>query len=70
MFVYNSRCKEWMDNNNIFQQSKYLSAFMASNIGAIVKTFTLTPMDVIMTRLYNQGSYYINKIIYCFYKWA
>lgn len=48
-------CKEWMDNNNLFQQSKYLSAFLASNIGAIVKTVTLTPMDVIMTRLYNQG---------------
>ena len=44
-----------MDNNNLFQQSKYLSAFLASNIGAIVKTVTLTPMDVIMTRLYNQG---------------
>ncbi|XP_023935358.2 solute carrier family 25 member 35 [Bicyclus anynana] len=48
-------CKEWMDNNNLFQQSKYLSAFMASNIGAVVKTITLTPMDVIMTRLYNQS---------------
>ncbi|XP_047512670.1 solute carrier family 25 member 35-like isoform X1 [Pieris napi] len=48
-------CKEWMDNNNMFQQSKYLPAFLASNIGAIVKTITLTPMDVIMTRLYNQG---------------
>ncbi|XP_038215240.1 solute carrier family 25 member 35-like [Zerene cesonia] len=50
-----SVCKEWMDNNNMFQQSKYLSAFMASNIGAITKTLTLTPMDVIMTRLYNQA---------------
>lgn len=48
-------CKEWMDNNNIFQQSRYLSAFVASNVGAIVKTIALTPMDVIMTRLYNQG---------------
>ncbi|CAG9784013.1 unnamed protein product [Diatraea saccharalis] len=48
-------CKEWMDENKMFQQSKYFSAFMASNIGAIVKTITLTPMDVIMTRLYNQS---------------
>ncbi|XP_072943661.1 uncharacterized protein [Epargyreus clarus] len=48
-------CKEWMDDNDLFQQSKYLSAFVASNIGAIVKTFALTPMDVIMTRLYNQA---------------
>lgn len=48
-----------MDNNNIFQQSKYLSAFVASNIGAITKTVALTPMDVIMTRLYNQGKIYI-----------
>ncbi|KAM3961270.1 solute carrier family 25 member 35-like [Aphomia sociella] len=48
-------CKEWIDDNNMFQQSKYLSAFVASNIGAIVKTITLTPMDVIMTRLYNQA---------------
>ncbi|XP_047527884.1 solute carrier family 25 member 35-like isoform X2 [Vanessa atalanta] len=47
--------REWMDNNNFFQQSKYLSAFVASNFGAIVKTIALTPMDVIMTRLYNQG---------------
>lgn len=39
----------------MFQQSKYLSAFIASNIGAVVKTVFLTPMDVIMTRLYNQG---------------
>ncbi|CAK1545098.1 unnamed protein product [Leptosia nina] len=48
-------CKEWIDDNNMFQQSRYLSAFIASNIGAIVKTITLTPMDVIMTRLYNQA---------------
>ncbi|XP_059045240.1 solute carrier family 25 member 35-like isoform X2 [Achroia grisella] len=48
-------CKEWMDQNDMFQQSKYLSAFVASNIGAIVKTVALTPMDVIMTRLYNQA---------------
>ncbi|XP_075969956.1 solute carrier family 25 member 35-like [Anticarsia gemmatalis] len=48
-------CKEWMDDNNMFQQSKYLSAFVASNIGALVKTVWLTPMDVIMTRLYNQA---------------
>ncbi|KAL0842417.1 hypothetical protein ABMA28_014526 [Loxostege sticticalis] len=48
-------CKEWMDDNNMFQQSKYLSAFVASNIGAVVKTIALTPMDVIMTRLYNQS---------------
>lgn len=48
-------CKEWMDNNNILQQSKYLSAFVASNVGAVVKTVWLTPMDVIMTRLYNQA---------------
>ncbi|KAG7307401.1 hypothetical protein JYU34_007587 [Plutella xylostella] len=48
-------CKEWMDNNNRFQQSKYLSAFVASNIGAVMKTVALTPMDVIMTRLYNQA---------------
>ncbi|CAB3221408.1 unnamed protein product [Arctia plantaginis] len=48
-------CKEWMDNNNMFQQSKYLSTFLASNIGALVKTVWLTPMDVIMTRLYNQA---------------
>ncbi|XP_014371004.2 solute carrier family 25 member 35-like [Papilio machaon] len=50
-----SMSKEWMDNNNLFQQSKYLSAFIAGNIGAIMKTVTLTPMDVIMTRLYNQA---------------
>ncbi|XP_063530875.1 solute carrier family 25 member 35-like isoform X2 [Cydia strobilella] len=48
-------CKEWMDDNDMFQQSKYLSAFVASNIGAVVKTISLTPMDVIMTRLYNQA---------------
>ncbi|KAL4707404.1 hypothetical protein ACJJTC_008589 [Scirpophaga incertulas] len=50
-----SVCKEWMDRNDVFQQSKYMSAFMASNVGAITKTVALTPMDVIMTRLYNQG---------------
>ncbi|CAH0604955.1 unnamed protein product [Chrysodeixis includens] len=48
-------CKEWMDDNNVFQQSKYMSSFMASNIGALGKTVFLTPMDVIMTRLYNQA---------------
>lgn len=47
--------KEWINNNNVFQQSRYMSAFVASNVGAIVKTFALTPMDVIMTRLYNQA---------------
>ncbi|XP_068629681.1 solute carrier family 25 member 35-like isoform X2 [Battus philenor] len=50
-----SMSKEWMDENDLFQQSKYLSAFVASNIGAVTKTVTLTPMDVIMTRLYNQA---------------
>ncbi|KAJ8725916.1 hypothetical protein PYW08_004099 [Mythimna loreyi] len=50
-----SVCKEWMDNNDVFQQSKYLSAFIASNIGALVKTIFLNPMDVIMTRIYNQA---------------
>lgn len=54
MYYYFS-CKEWMDDNNVFQQSKYMSSFMASNIGALGKTVFLTPMDVIMTRLYNQG---------------
>ncbi|XP_032513701.2 solute carrier family 25 member 35-like isoform X2 [Danaus plexippus] len=49
-------CKEWMDNNDVFQQSKYLSSFVASNIGAVLKTIVLTPMDVIMTRLYNQAT--------------
>ncbi|XP_037295620.1 solute carrier family 25 member 35 isoform X2 [Manduca sexta] len=48
-------CKEWMNDNNMFQQSKYLSAFVASNVGALAKTVGLTPMDVIMTRLYNQA---------------
>ncbi|XP_049867554.1 solute carrier family 25 member 35-like isoform X2 [Pectinophora gossypiella] len=48
-------CKEWMNANDMFQQSKYLSSFVASNIGALVKTVALTPMDVIMTRLYNQS---------------
>ncbi|KAI5641718.1 mitochondrial carrier protein domain-containing protein [Phthorimaea operculella] len=47
--------KEWMNDNGLFQQSKYLSAFVASNFGAMVKTVTLNPMDVIMTRVYNQA---------------
>ncbi|KAI5641716.1 mitochondrial carrier protein domain-containing protein [Phthorimaea operculella] len=47
--------KEWMKANDLFQQSKYQSAFVASNLGAIVKTAFLCPMDVIMTRLFNQA---------------
>lgn len=48
-------CKEWIENNHMFQQYKYLPAFIASNIGALIKTVWLTPMDVTMTRLYNQA---------------
>ncbi|KAJ2953002.1 hypothetical protein O0L34_g7383 [Tuta absoluta] len=47
--------KEWMKAHDRFQQSKYHSCFVASNLGAVVKTVFLNPMDVIMTRLFNQS---------------
>ncbi|XP_068629980.1 solute carrier family 25 member 35-like [Battus philenor] len=47
--------KEWMDAHHLFQQSRYLSTFVASNVSAVVKTLMLAPLDLITTRLYNQG---------------
>lgn len=47
--------KEWIERTGWFKDSKYLAAFVAGNLGAIVKTIVMTPLDVIVTRLYNQG---------------
>jgi hypothetical protein len=46
----------------IFSKRPLLNTFTSSMVGGIVVTFCMTPFDVIMTRIYNQGS----VIVTCF----
>jgi hypothetical protein len=46
----------------IFSKKPLLNTFTSSMVGGIVVTLCMTPFDVVMTRLYNQG----NVIVTCF----
>lgn len=50
-----SRCKEYIQNQDIFPNSPLTVSFIAANMGGIVMTLCMTPFDVVATRLYNQG---------------
>lgn len=48
-------CKEWLRNHEMFEGSALLTAFTSSMVGGVAVALTMTPFDLISTRLYNQG---------------
>jgi len=52
-----SNCKETIDNLNIplLQRNSWVSALAASMLSGLTVVIFMTPMDVVSTRLYNQG---------------
>ncbi|KAF5292635.1 hypothetical protein FQA39_LY13968 [Lamprigera yunnana] len=51
-FVY---AKEFLNKYQIFPNSPYLKSFLAGMVGGIAISTMVTPFDLILTRLYNQG---------------
>ncbi|KAK4876381.1 hypothetical protein RN001_012803 [Aquatica leii] len=47
--------KEFLNKYNVFPNSPYLKSFLASMVGGIAISTMITPFDLILTRLYNQG---------------
>ena len=45
----------------IFSKRPLLNTFTASMMGGVVVTFCMTPFDVVMTRLYNQGNVIVTR---------
>jgi len=45
----------------IFSKRPLLNTFTSSMVGGIVVTFCMTPFDVVMTRIYNQGSVIVTR---------
>lgn len=43
----------------MFAKRPLLNTFVSSMVGGIVVTLCMTPFDVVMTRLYNQGNVHI-----------
>ncbi|XP_068082248.1 solute carrier family 25 member 35 [Anabrus simplex] len=50
-----STCKEYLVQYKVFQEKPLLNTFVSSMVGGIVISVCMTPFDVVMTRLYNQG---------------
>ncbi|XP_020789862.1 solute carrier family 25 member 34 [Boleophthalmus pectinirostris] len=46
--------KEWVSQSQWFTSSKFLTALIAAMISGVAVTISMTPFDVISTRLYNQ----------------
>lgn len=51
-----SLCKDYFGKYEIFSKRPLLNTFTSSMVGGIVVTLCMTPFDVVMTRLYNQGT--------------
>ncbi|KAJ9588225.1 hypothetical protein L9F63_018389 [Diploptera punctata] len=49
-------CKEHLNQYEVFEKRPLFNTFVSSLIGGIAITSLMTPFDVIMTRLYNQGT--------------
>ncbi|KAK9877696.1 hypothetical protein WA026_019376 [Henosepilachna vigintioctopunctata] len=47
--------KQYMNEAKIFQNNPLAAVFTASMIGGVVLCLAMTPFDLILTRLYNQG---------------
>ncbi|PSN32410.1 Solute carrier family 25 member 35 [Blattella germanica] len=54
-----SLCKEYLEQYEIFAKRPLFNTFTSSLIGGVAITTFMTPFDVVMTRLYNQGNYFI-----------
>ncbi|XP_021925807.1 solute carrier family 25 member 35-like isoform X2 [Zootermopsis nevadensis] len=51
-----SLCKDYLGNYEIFAKRPLLNTFTSSMVGGVIVTMFITPFDVVMTRLYNQGT--------------
>ncbi|XP_069700643.1 solute carrier family 25 member 35-like isoform X2 [Periplaneta americana] len=49
-------CKEYLGKYEVFSERPLLNTFTSSMTGGIAITLFMTPFDVVMTRLYNQGT--------------
>lgn len=50
-----SYCKEWLNEYQSLNNYPVGKAFIASMVGGVVVAFSMTPFDLVSTRLYNQG---------------
>ncbi|XP_067134657.1 solute carrier family 25 member 35-like [Centruroides vittatus] len=50
-----SKCKEFVQKSEVFKKDSWLNALIASMLSGLAVAIFMTPMDVISTRLYNQG---------------
>ncbi|XP_063232890.1 solute carrier family 25 member 35-like isoform X3 [Bacillus rossius redtenbacheri] len=48
-------CKQWLSRYQVFQENPLLNSFASSMTSGVSISLCMTPADVIMTRLYNQG---------------
>lgn len=46
--------KEWVSQSQVFSYNKFLTALVAAMISGVAVAISMTPFDVISTRLYNQ----------------
>ncbi|XP_069700644.1 solute carrier family 25 member 35-like [Periplaneta americana] len=51
-----STCKEYLETYEVFADRPLLNTFVSAMVGGVVVTLCMTPFDVVMTRLYNQGT--------------
>lgn len=67
------RCKEVLREKGYFIDSPYSATFISSLLAGYVKAVIMTPMDVITTRLYNQGlaiiQFFLLHYLDYYYKW-
>lgn len=50
-----SKCKEYVQKSEKFKQDSWLNTLVASMLSGLAVALCMTPLDVISTRLYNQG---------------
>ncbi|KFM56993.1 Solute carrier family 25 member 35, partial [Stegodyphus mimosarum] len=50
-----SKSKCWIESLQIFKPDSWLSALAASMLGGVAVVVCMTPLDVVSTRVYNQG---------------
>nr|CAD7607498.1 unnamed protein product [Timema genevievae] len=50
-----STCKEVLDGYQVFREKPLLNFFVSSMVGGVFISVFMTPFDVVMTRMYNQG---------------
>lgn len=60
-----NRSKEIFKEKGWFSESPLTLVFVSSMLGGFMKAVIMTPMDVIVTRLYNQGFKTIETLFKC-----